>query len=84
MYSINDIPAKFQKAWHYANFFMHGAIKTPEHCVKFLEDLNKFNQEEKDFMLWAWVLIKTGQNIGSPLEDKEELETPETPVEADN
>jgi len=71
--SIDDIPSEFHKAWHYANDFMINAIKSEEHCKIFLKNPSKWNEEEKEFLLWAWILIATGidtVNYGS-LEEEE-------------
>jgi hypothetical protein len=59
-FTIDDIPQEFHKAWHYANDFMVYAIKTEEHGKLFLKDSSKWNEEEKEFLLWAWTLITTG------------------------
>lgn len=59
-FSIDDIPAEFHKAWHYANNFMITAIKSEAHCEIFLEISPEWNEEEKQFLLWAWILITTG------------------------
>jgi len=59
--TIDDIDPKFHKAWHYANDFMATAIKSEKHCEIFLEGTDR-STEEKEFLLWAWVLITTGQD----------------------
>jgi hypothetical protein len=59
-YNIDDIPQDFQKAWKYANSFMAVAIKTEEHCRAFVEAAPEWNEEEKEFLIWAWLMITTG------------------------
>jgi len=60
-FKIDDIPQEFQKAWHYANGFMATAIKSEEHCKTFLKTLPVWTEEEKEFLLETWILIKTGE-----------------------
>ena len=60
-FPIDDIDPKFYKAWAYANEFMSLAIKSEKHCEIFLDGTD-WSNEEKEFLLWAWVLIKTGQD----------------------
>ena len=72
-FSIDDVAPEFHKAWHYANDFMIYAIKTEGHCELFLKNSSKWNEEEKEFLLWAWILITTGVdtvNYGS-LDDQD-------------
>jgi len=59
-FAISGIKPEFQKAWHYANDFMYSAIKSEEHCSQFLKQSVKWSNEEKEFLSWAWVLVKTG------------------------
>ena len=83
-FPIDDITPEFHKAWHYANSFMASAIKTEEHCGIFLDSLTGWTPEEKEFLLWAWILIDTGQDtivrdevIYTCYEDEDEIETSE-------
>ena len=64
-YTIDNIAPEFYKAWHYANGFMLAAIKTEDHCRAFVEAATEWNEEEKEFLIWAWLLITTGVDTAS-------------------
>jgi hypothetical protein len=74
-YTIDDIPQDFQKAWKYANSFMLSAIKNEDHCRAFVEAAPEWNEEEKEFLIWAWLMITTGIDTVSfdPIEEEAEV-----------
>jgi hypothetical protein len=74
-YNIDDIPQDFQKAWKYANSFMLSAIKNEDHCRAFVEAAPEWNEEEKEFLIWAWLMITTGIDTVSfdPIEEEAEV-----------
>lgn len=83
---MTELDPKLNRAWEYANGFLYNNFKTEEEVTRFINQPDikkKFRDEEREFMLVAWLMITGNEVVELEEEDFQAALTDEVDFEVE-